>query len=105
MEAPKNIPAPGWYYHYKHDPQGPINRYAYEVLGVGVHTEDRDQLMVVYRPLYEEASAYKAGKLFDIRPLDMWLEEVKEKGGRRFTPITNPETIAFLEEKKRELYG
>ncbi len=68
IETPKEVPENGFYYHYKHDPDGPMNNYAYEVIGVGHHTEDyatvEDMHMVVYRPLYEDAGVYKAGKLF-----------------------------------------
>ena len=35
--------------------------------------------MVIYRPIYE-SSVYKAGKLFDLRPLDMWMGEVVKNG-------------------------
>ena len=77
------IPSPGFYYHYKHNPTGPVNNYAYEVVGVGRHTEDdcrpEDANMVVYRPLYE-STVYKAGKLFDLRPLDMFMEDVTKDG-------------------------
>ncbi len=106
----KKYPELGFYYHYKHDPAGEVNNYAYEVTGVGHHTErdcrPEDQYMVVYRPLYE-AFVYKEGKLFDIRPLTMFMEEVEKDGVRmpRFTKITNPAVIEKLEAKKREMYS
>ncbi len=57
------MPERGFYYHYKHNPDGAVNNYAYEVMGVGCHTEDNcrpeDINLVVYRPLYE-SSVYKA---------------------------------------------
>lgn len=102
-------PTPGYYYHYKHDPEGPINNYAYEVMGVGHHTEDdcrpEDQYVVVYRPLYE-AFVYKNGKMFDIRPLAMFMEEVTKEGKTfpRFAPITDAETIAVLRAFAEEMY-
>ncbi len=108
MNTPR--PAPGYYYHYKHDPSGPINNYAYEVMGVGHHTEDdcrpEDQYVVVYRPLYE-AFVYKNGKMFDIRPLSMFMETVEKDGvvRERFTPITDAETIAALRAIASEMYG
>ena len=40
LPIPKRVPEPGFYYHYKHNPNGPVNDYAYEVVGVGFHTED-----------------------------------------------------------------
>ena len=82
---PKKVPELGFYYHYKHDPSGSVNNYAYEVVGVGFHTEDDaregEEHFVIYRPLYE-ASVYKASKTFNIpcfdnRPLEMWMGTLK----------------------------
>ena len=115
LPMPQRVPEKGLYYHYKHDPQGAINNYAYEVMGVGFHTEDDtrpgEQHFVVYRPLYE-ASIYIASKslgipCFDNRPLEMWMENV-EKGGKtfpRFAKITDSTVIAQLEKIKGEMYG
>lgn len=105
-----NVPENGFYYHYKHDPAGSVNNYAYEVIGVGHHTEDdcrpEDQYMVVYRPLYE-AFVYKAGKLFDLRPLEMWMGTVEKEGETisRFTRITDPERIRELTAIRQAMYG
>ena len=105
-----NVPENGFYYHYKHDPAGPVNNYAYEVVGVGHHTEDdcrpEDKHMVVYRPLYE-AFVYKAGKLFDLRPLEMWMGTVEKEGEKvsRFSKITDPERIRELTEIREAMYG
>jgi hypothetical protein len=55
-----NIPEPGFYYHYKHDKNGSINNYAYEVVGVGHHTEEQDTYFVNYRPLYDTAFGYSS---------------------------------------------
>ena len=110
MKIPDQVPANGFYYHYKHDTRGLVNNYAYQVLGVGCHTEDdcrpQDANMVVYRPLYE-ASVYKAGKLFDLRPLDMWMGEVTKDGKTfpRFLKITDMTVIKKLQEIKKEMYG
>jgi hypothetical protein len=107
---PAEVPEPGFYYHYKHDPSGDVNNYAYEVVGVGHHTEEdcrpEDANMVVYRPLYE-AMVYKMGKLFDLRPLEMWMGEVTKEGKTfpRFSKITDPETVSKLEAIKKEMYG
>ena len=109
QEAPARVPEKGFYYHYKHDPEGAFNNYAYEVVGVGRHTEEdaseRDQHMVIYRPLYE-ALVYKNGKMFDARPLSMFLEEVEKDGKRipRFTKIANGELIAQLEVLREKMY-
>ena len=109
MKIPTKVPENGFYYHYKHDPAGAVNDYAYEVVGVGCHTEEdcrpEDSNMVVYRPLYE-SSVYKAGKLFDLRPLEMWMGDVEKEGKTfpRFQKITSPNIIAALEEVKKTMY-
>lgn len=105
-----HIPEKGFYYHYKHDPKGEANNYAYEVIGVGHHTEDdarpEDKYMVVYLPIYE-AFVYKAGKMFDLRPLEMWMGNVEKDGKTfpRFAKITDQNIIAKLKEIKKEMYG
>jgi hypothetical protein len=110
IKIPDAVPEPGFYYHYKHDPAGAVNNYAYEVLGTGCHTEDdcrpEDANLVVYRPLYESASVYKAGKLFDIRPLGMFMEDVTKDAETRprFKKITDPTAIAELEIIKLAMY-
>ncbi len=105
MKRPEGIPENTFYYHYKHDPFGEVNNYAYEVVGVGCHTEDKGSFMVVYRPLYE-SSVYSAGKMFYLRPLSMWVERVT-KGGRsfaRFRKITDPGVLACLTALRNEMY-
>lgn len=103
------FPKPGFYYHYKHDPNGPLEKYAYEIINIGHHTEieGEEGLLVIYRPLYPSAYVYQHGKMYDVRPIKMFLEPVDkpEYQGPRFIPITDPEIIAFLESKKLELYG
>ncbi|MDZ7726678.1 MAG: DUF1653 domain-containing protein [Candidatus Campbellbacteria bacterium] len=103
------VPEPGFYYHQKHDPQESINNYAYEVTGIGFHTEN-DRMFLVYRPLYE-SPAYKASKEFGvpcfyIRPLEMWLETAKESGEivLLFQKITDPITTAELARIRQEMY-
>ncbi len=109
MKIPSKVPEKGYYYHYKHDPKGEINNYAYEVVGVGVHTEDacrpEDANMVVYRPIYE-SSVYKAGKLFDLRPLEMWMGSVNKDGKNitRFSKITDESVIKRLTEIRDLMY-
>ena len=106
---PKAVPELGFYYHYKHDPQGAVNNYAYEVVGVGHHTEDdcrpEDANMVVYRPLYE-AFVYTAGRLFDLRPLEMWMGTVEKDGENilRFTKVTDPGRREALKEIRSQMY-
>src|SRR5213082_586238 len=67
IPPPDQRPESGYYYHFKHDPAGPLNNYAYFIYGVGHHTEDdcrtEDSFMQVYRPLYENSYAYRNGGL------------------------------------------
>lgn len=98
----------GYYYHYKHDPNGPVNNYAYWIEGGGIHTEEnaQERFFQVYRPLYRTATAYKLGKLFDCRPLDLANEPAEWQGRKveRFTRITDPNIIAEFRAIKREMY-
>lgn len=100
----------GFYYHYKHDPQGKINNYAYEVLGFGFHTEienKEDSQMVIYRPLYPAAFVYQKDKSFYLRPLKMFQENVLIKGEEeipRFTKIKDSKVIKVLNEIRHEMY-
>lgn len=114
LPMPKKVPQPGFYYHYKHDANKSVNDYAYEVMGVGFHTEDDtrpgEEHFLIYRPLYD-ASVYKASRelgisCFDARPLEMWMSDV-EKAGQifpRFTRITDQSVIAELEKVRSEMY-
>lgn len=101
-------PEKGYYYHYKHDPKGEVNNYAYEVLNVGHHTEIEnwdENAFVIYRPLYE-SSVYKRGKHWDARPMAMFMERVVKEGKEmeRFAKITDSEIITKLEEIKNKMY-
>lgn len=110
IPKPEEVPEKGFYYHYKHDSEVGVNDYAYEVLGVGCHTEEacypENANMVVYRPLYPDANVFKAGKLFYIRPLVMFMENVypTDKNIPRFTKITNPTIIAELTKIRDEMH-
>lgn len=108
------MPERGFYYHYKHDPKGSINNHAFEVLGVGFHTEDDarsgEEHFLVYRPLYE-SSVYVASKelsipCFDARPLGLWMEAIEKDGKEvpRFQKISEAAIIAELEKIKDEMY-
>lgn len=105
----KDTPKPGFYYHYKHDPNGSISNYAYEIIGIGHHTEDdcrtEDEYLVVYRPLYE-ALVYIHGKMFDVRPYDMWIGNIEKEGKiiPRFTKIIDPKIIQELKEIRSQMY-
>lgn len=105
----ESLPQKGFYYHYKHNPLNGFENYAYEVIGIGHHTEianDENSLFVIYRPLYESAFVYQNGKMFDARPLKMFMEEVEKEGKKikRFTQITNSEIIERLQMKKSQMY-
>lgn len=98
----------GFYYHYKHTDKD-VNNYAYEVLNIAHHTEIDglpESAMVVYRPLYKEAGVYGAGKHWDVRPLNMFLEPVTKDGVTfpRFTPIMDEHIISQLKAYSNELY-
>lgn len=93
----------GFYYHYKHDPTGSINNYAYEVVGVGRHTEE-ENYVVIYRPLYK--NTYLDNADFSARPLEMFVEHVTKDGTSipRFQKITDPEVISELKAIRGRMY-
>ena len=103
IKKTENIPESGFYYHYKHDQNGSINNYSYEVIGVGTHTETHDNL-VIYRSLYETET--QGGVHSWLRPLEMFLEEVTKDGKTfpRFQKITDPEIISQLENIRDGMY-
>jgi hypothetical protein len=100
MEIPPN----GFYYHYKHEPDGTFNDHAYEVVGLARNTED-DAFYVMYRPLYDSSYIGKANVF--VRPLGMFMEEVTALGKSlpRFEQITDTELISKLSESKIQMYG
>src|SRR5258708_30604979 len=110
VPPPEKLPEPGYYYHFKHDPEGPVTNYAYYIYGVGHHTEDdcraEDAFMQVYRPLYEEAYAYRHGGLFDLRPLHMFSQPAECQG--RMVPrvgrIEDPAVLPPPDRIKNPLY-
>lgn len=114
LPNPEKVPDLGFYHHYKHDPNGPVNNYAYEVVGVGYHTESDcrpgEEHFLIYRPLYE-ASVYKTSinlgiPCFDARPLKMWMENIEKEGKTfpRFKKITDQDTVKSLEEIRDKMY-
>lgn len=114
LPIPQQVPEPGFYYHYKHDPNGSVNNYAYEVMGIGFHTEadarPGEEHFLIYRPLYED-DFHKTSKELGIpclynRPLKMWMGNV-EKGGEtfaRFKKITDPAVINELKRIRSSMY-
>lgn len=105
LTLPKDIPEPGFYYHYKHDPKKGVTHYAYEVLGLGLHTEF-NEFQVEYRPLYKEALVYQLGKLHDHRPLEMFVENVDINGQSvpRFSRVTDRDVIRALAGARNYMY-
>lgn len=109
LKISESFPKPGFYYHYKHDPAGPVNEYAYEVINGGFHTEDDcrpvDAQLVVFRPLYE-SSVYKAGKYLDVRPLSLFNERAIKDGASvpRYQLITDQATINALIQIRAKMY-
>lgn len=114
LSIPEKVPELGFYYHFKHDPNGPVNGMAYEVVGVGFNTEDNarpgEEHYLLYRPLYEGVVYETAKKLgmpcFYSRPLKMWMEEVEREGRKfpRFQKINDPEVIEKLTEIRNKMY-
>lgn len=47
------------------------NKYLYKIVGVALHSETREPMMV-YRPLYDDEGMY-------VRPLEMFLSEVEHE--------------------------
>ncbi len=107
-------PEKGFYYHFKRAEMP----FAYEVIGTafstesgGVHGDDPAEFLkdavVIYRPLYESALVYKAGKRFWVRPLAMFTGTVTKDGKTfpRFQKITDPELITKLEKIRDEMYS
>ncbi len=108
MTLPERLPEPGYYDHYKRDPDGTFNNYSYFIFAAGCNTEDcppEQQFWLNYRPLYE-AFVFKHGKMMDNRPLHMFFEPAIVNGVSvpRFTKITDPERIAKLSALRREMY-
>ncbi len=104
MKIPDKVPEKGFYYHYKHDPSKAFNDYAYEVVGVALHSENKERT-VLYRPLYK--NTYLDGANFSARPLAMFMEDVEKEGKviPRFSQIDDLVIIEKLEKIRREMYG
>ena len=103
-ETLQEFPEKGFYYHYKHDPDGQVNNYAYEVTGFARHTEDKS-FLVLYVPLYE-ADWFKPAD-YQARPLSMFMESVIKDGKTqpRFRKIEDSEILKQLTEIRNRLYA
>jgi hypothetical protein len=97
------LPPKGYYIHYKHDPDGSLYNYMYEIVGIGRNTEEKT-LTVLYRPLYQNDWMPPAD--YQSRPLDMFMEYVEKDGQSipRFNKITNAALIAELDQQRRIMY-
>lgn len=98
-----HLPQKGFYRHYKHDPNGPLYNYTYEVIGIGRNTEE-GTLTVLYRPLYD--SAWMSPADYQSRPLEMFVSDVMKDGKTfpRFVRITDPGLVARLEVVRLEKF-
>lgn len=112
MQLPAKVPEVGFYYHYKHDPNGSVENYAYEFLSVEFDTENDGVWKVNYRPLYQSARVYQASLALGVpctdgRPLEMWMEYVEKDGKTipRFKKITDSKTIVKLRKIRNKMYG
>lgn len=99
-----HIPDSGFYYHYKHDPMGLVNKYAYFVAGLARNTKD-ENLYVLYYPLYLDD--WLAPASYCVRPLNEFSENVllNNKLVPRFMRIIDSETILKLTELRNKMYG
>lgn len=70
----REFPPVGVYEHYKSTPKD--KRY-YQVIGFAKHTET-EEILAVYIPLY--VIPEHKGLRLQVRPLDMFMEEVEWKG-------------------------
>ena len=99
-----HIPENGFYYHYKHDPAGAFNNYAYEVVGLARHSEDKSHY-VMYRPLYKAEWLIPAQVV--VRPLTTFLEHILKDGKLvpRFRRIQDIECVAKLNQVRDSMYA
>lgn len=109
MKIPELNIEPGFYYHFKHDDSTSVNNFAYEVLSVGICTEDEsncDGGMVIYRPLYEN-EIYNSGKFCYLRTVGNWLESVSLNGklSPRFVKVIDEKLISELTSIKTKMYN
>jgi hypothetical protein len=102
MKYPPRPIVGAFYYHKKHTEES-INNYAYEVIGFSVHTET-SEILVAYKPLYENDLLKKESLDFFVRPLSMFTTEDVEGEMARFKLIEDEEIIEGLKRIKKELH-
>jgi len=102
------VPTLGFYYHFKHDPEGPINNHAYELIGVGIG-QDSERVDAVYRKLYDDDTYERPDgfRFLCLRSLRSWMGEVAvgDTHVPRFQRITDPRWISALTRIRNEMYG
>ncbi len=100
----------GFYYGYKHNPNGPTNNHAFFILGGGCHTEpdapEREKFTQIYLPLFTDAHVYQLGKFCDVKPLEIALRlvEIEGKFVDRYTPVTDTTRLAVLKAIRNAMY-
>ena len=77
-----------FYYHFKHNSELSICNYAYKIIGLGMHTET-DEIMVVYKALYQLTGISKFDNNLFIRPLLIFCENVEKPELNYFDPRFN----------------
>lgn len=109
MSAPAITPKLGFYYHYMHDDETPVNDNANEVLGLGMQSEstpNQEEVSFVFsRPLFE-SNVFRAGKYPDLQSLALWMGKVNDAGQirPRFQLITDRRIISMLHRIKTAMY-
>ncbi len=107
----RKAPLPGFYHHYEHrESLGDFDcacealRIANGSLEGGMRPTEK---FAICRPLYETASSYQEGKLWYACPRKTFLQRVSRAGRRmrRFTPVTDEESVRRLRAQAENMYG
>ena len=86
MPPPEKLPEPGYYYHFKHDPDGPLNNYAYylsvrnEQLEKAERMSKRSNELSPAQMSYQDTYAwvlFRLGRYADAR---IWIEKAVAAG-------------------------
>ena len=109
LQVSKNVPVPGFYYHKNHDPAGPGNNNAYELVAVSSNSKDAypDDYgeIVAYRPLYAHPELPRERSF--CTTLHTFMETVDVGGVKvpRFRLIENPTLARELARIRDQMYG
>lgn len=73
---------------YRHYKSTGWSDYTYEVIWLGMNRET-EEVMVIYKPLYDSINARLGDCKYIVRPLSMWDDDVEYNGNtvKRFTKI------------------